>query len=183
MNKKIEVLKKAIKSLENNEIIYNWNSTDSCNCGVILQSAGLKRIDIRGRVGGTYTDIVLKHEKISEPRCNITGMRFGQIQEKFLEIGFTKKEIVELEWLGNEEISKITHEKLVKSRIGDHKCSNNYNKKDSLITYLKAWVQLLENQEATKEEIKQELPKTIVRREIVKVDNSICKLAKELILN
>lgn len=36
MTRKIEVLKKAVKALENG-IEYNWGDSCSCNCGIVAQ--------------------------------------------------------------------------------------------------------------------------------------------------
>ncbi len=171
-NKKVNVLKKAIQMLENG-FEYDWDSTEMCNCGVVVKALGVSDSVYTAGSGNWI-------EKTNSGECAITGLKISTIQRELVNAGFTKKDIRELEKLANQDIAK---------RIGEHINSDNtfvkysfmdsylpngnfkYADKATLIKYLRAWVEILE----------EEKPKEIPQPKIVyvAVPVTITEQAKE----
>lgn len=126
--KKIEVLKKALDML-NNGFEYNFTDVDRCNCGVVLKAAGLTSAEIN------ETESLYSYTYFTNiGHCSVTGMPFCKVQAMFIQLGFTKNDIINLEKLSDETIL---------SKAGNLK---NYANKNNLIKYLTAWIEILEEE-------------------------------------
>jgi hypothetical protein len=183
---KIEALEKTIYNLENDLVEYEWTSSKSCNCGVLAKTV-LNGGDIYK--AGFLRSPSLGHDYTSfanHAYCMTTGLELPELFQSLKDAGFTFQELLGLENLSGENVIK---------RLGwqTYSWSNRYNvvyrghsrsDKQDLITYLKAWVEILKDEQPiietppTPEEPK---VKEIIR--YVSVPQSITEQSKELILS
>lgn len=165
--KKINVLKIALDKL-NNGFKYDWSITMQCNCGVVIQSAGLNTKDFDLPYGCFKSAI-----ENCKNTCHVTGLPFGNIQHILLENGFTKQDILDLEWLANKDIcKKIGVDRDIEAGFAKNGQSA-YDKKEYLILYLAEWISQLEA----------EPPKTERIYIPVLIDKEVSIKSKELITN
>jgi|SRR5688572_9740456 len=131
---KITALKKTIYNLENDVYEYNWGRYESCNCGVLAKSIlsadnikdfGIGNSPSRKRNGAS-----------SEYYCMTTDLPIPAVFQAVKDAGFSFAEMVELECLTNTEILKL-------SGVSSYELCH-FEKKENLIKYLKAWVEILE---------------------------------------
>jgi hypothetical protein len=166
---KIEALEKTIYNLENDVYEYNWNNFERCNCGILAQSVvGDKTLRDSGyrdspSVQGSGASAMF--------HCLTTGLPLPEIYKTMKSAGFTYEEMANLEILGGESILK----KAGMSRYG-HKIDS----KPDLTRYLKAWVELLKEEQPVVT-IPEPKIKEIIR--YVSVPQSITEQSKELILS
>lgn len=102
---------------------------------------------------------------------DITGLKLSEIQRRFVENGFTKQEIYDLECLQNEHILE---------KSGIVQTPSFYSEKSNLILYLRAWVEILKEQDAKEQPKAPEIKERIV---YVAVPVTITKQVKTLILS
>lgn len=176
--KLIKALKVAINALEKDTVEYDWYEQCSCNCGVVAQAilgktkyeidrdldkASSKRWDQDKDGAMTWKNMVKRY-------CDITGKSTSQIFKDLTENGMTVEDITHLEYLENKAILKRAD-----IRVLFHK--NYYKKKKNLIKYLKAWVNILEEQEKpsleklNKNELQEELLKAVGKEEYERAAN------------
>jgi hypothetical protein len=163
---KIEALKATIINLEDNKTEYDWSTCNHCNCGVVAKTllngklpyeAGLLNSPLSGEVGsGAFS---------REALCLTTNLPLPLVFQKLKDAGFTHLELQELEWLGNEIIlNKIGEKKLILNGISFIKDSKYSNKK-TLIKYLKAWVEILEEEQTKTQNKLPEIKEVVKPRE------------------
>lgn len=168
--KKIATIEKAIGMLENG-FPYTWSCDETCNCGVVYLATGGTRKEIFNTDGGCWST------KINTfGQCAITGLPFSIVRDRMLEHGFVRKEIIELENLSNKEIRVRAN-----LRIDNHTkldygsiAFDDRGKKETLLKYLRAWVSILNEQDAKEPELKERIV-------YVSVPVTISEQAKELI--
>lgn len=144
--KKIEALQKTIYNLENNVYEYNWTDFDACNCGVVARTI----------MDGTYSSEAGFHNSQTidtrltafacEAFCMTTGLPLPRVFQELKDVGFTHQDILELENLGNHVILKKLGWRSFESfgRFYWVVCNDaQRNNKNDLITYLKAWIEIL----------------------------------------
>jgi hypothetical protein len=176
----IEVIKKTIHVLENDLVHYDWTEFYSCNCGVLIQQATNIRFlkfrseftTIKGHGGlpGPWSS------KAKTEFCSSTGIPTTDIFKKLKELGLNEKDIMNLEFLSNEK---------VRGRANLNKY-DQFHKKDVLIKYLKAWAELLEEEQKLIWNSENPMRREIkIEREIliVEMDEKARKLPKEIVYN
>lgn len=157
MSKKIEALEKYLNKLENSKTKYNWNDCDSCNAG------GLAKLLMNGRTprntGVLDSKLLNKNAlPISEQAyCMTSDLPMPKVYQIFKNNGFTYQDIANLEGLSSKEVCKYLgwKRKLVseakKKRTYILNESHHYiDNRNDLITYLKAWIYLLKEEEKLK---------------------------------
>jgi hypothetical protein len=112
MNRKeklINSLNIAIKSLQNDTVLYDWQKQSSCNAGIVAQAVlditpeELTEIRkpffnvIPNDTEGTWKNAI-------KYGCSVTGKSMFEIITKLSEAGLTKEDIVHLEYLENPAI-------------------------------------------------------------------------------
>lgn len=181
---KIETLKATIANLESG-MIYHWSNPNNCNCGVIaktlcnvddLSEVGFYNSKIRSNNVGAFAQLAY---------CMTSNLPIPLVFEKLKQAGFTHKELIELEYLANERIADKIGEKIIVGGTNNLPKSINFTKKETLIKYLKAWVEILEEESNVVTEVKViEDVKPVVREKTVyvSVPETITTLA-EIILS
>lgn len=172
---KIEALEKTIYNLENNVYEYDWETSNTCNCGVLARTlldgklatdCGLLESPTYGR-GGPFS---------AHAACITTNLELPLVFRVLKDAGFTHEELVSLEYLADATIC---------GRLGmvvrfDSNCSFSpaFDNKEDLIKYLKVWVEILE---AEQPPIKsQQVPEQKEKIRYVSVPETI---SKEVALN
>lgn len=132
---KIEALKKTIYNLENDVYEYEWLDTNKCNCGVVARTILGDELpkqngmfSVHHLIGGAPPGFHGLYRQ-ALTHCSKTGHPLPRVFQSLLDSGFTPDEMKALERCG---------------------C-----KKEDVITYLKAWVSILEAEKPKEEENKQ----------------------------
>lgn len=112
MNRKeklINSLNIAIKSLQNDTVLYDWNKQSSCNAGIVAQAVLDKTPEeltemrksifknIPEKLDNTWKNAI-------KYGCSVTGKSMFEIITQLSEAGLTKEDIVHLEYLENPAI-------------------------------------------------------------------------------
>jgi hypothetical protein len=188
---KIEALRATIVSIENG-MNYNWYSSNSCNCGVIAKTlCDTNDLNSIGFKESPLLDPKRSSVFSSKAYCLTSNLPLPLMFKKLKESGFTHQDLLELEWLGNEKILKRIGEPY--SFWKEENCfiidNQKYLQKDILTKYLKAWVDILEEESNVVAEVKvveaiKDIPKHITREKTVyvSVPETITTLA-EIILS
>ena len=157
---KIEALKKTIYNLENDVYEYNWSESNSCNCGILARSISGTREGIDGYYNSPDVGDMCIPPWTRRSICLKTGLPLSGIWKTLKDIGFTHDEIANLESLSDKKIADKTGMEfnIFKHSTG-FSVSPHRSEKRYVISYLKAWVEILE------EEAKLQLPE---RKEIIR---------------
>jgi len=112
MNRKeklINSLNIAIKSLQNDTVLYDWNKQSSCNAGIVAQAVLDKTPEELTKMRTSIfknipekTDLTWKNA--IKYGCSVTGKSMFEIITQLSEAGLTKEDIVHLEYLENPAI-------------------------------------------------------------------------------
>ncbi len=153
---KIEALKKTIYNLENDVFPYKWTDYNNCNCGVVARTI---MNGTEPGCAGFHQSPSINHSLCSfsgYAYCMTTNLPLPKVFQELKDTGFTHNELMELEDLRNPIIlNKLGWETF---KIYDRnlpKAPNARDSKESLIVYIKAWVEILqEDQPPVKEIIK-----------------------------
>ena len=133
----IALLKTTIERLATSES-YSWGHMGMCNCGHLAQVAtGLSAREIHQRAMdgvGDWGEQVLDY-------CPTSGFSFDEVIKILLSKGFTISDLSDLETLSNPAVLA----RLPPTRRGLKK-----NSKFDSIAYLRAWVELLEEEMASR---------------------------------
>lgn len=112
MNRKeklINSLNIAIKSLQNDSVLYDWQKQSSCNAGIVAQAV----LDKTPQEISEMRDSLFKNipQKIDNTwknaikyGCSVTGKSMYEIINQLTDAGLTKEDIVHLEYLENPAI-------------------------------------------------------------------------------
>ena len=129
--KLIEALQNTARKLESGAP-YQWGHMGSCNCGNLVQElTSLSKGEIhayamRGR--GDWNDQIMDF-------CPTSGMPMDLLISELLNMGITRKDLMNLEKLSDPHVLKnLSEKKYLK-----------HNNKSDLVLYLKAWAKLLES--------------------------------------
>lgn len=155
MNTKlITALRTAAKAIENDSFAYSWVRPARCNCGSLfcaLTGKSAQQMDIMVPVipasdNQDWTTRIGYH-------CPISGIPTNELFKELLSYGLTPPDMVDLEYLSNEEIKsramankrkdqpKATGwRKLFPVKIPDEL---NYREADDVVAYMRAWADLL----------------------------------------
>lgn len=144
---KIEALQKTIYNLENDVYEYNWNSCDTCNCGILARTLMNGSYAIRN---GLYNSPVsVGNGAFSRHAyCLKTDLPLPKVFQVLKNAGFNYDDMVELELLGNKEV-------LSRIGYGYFTCyygrtiidSLAYGNKEIVVKYMKAWVEILKEEQ------------------------------------
>lgn len=154
---KIEALEKTIYNLENDVYEYLWTNPNSCNCGVLAHTiVG----ELPSRTGYFDANSGLTGSFSRRAKYMNTGLPMPLVFQSLKDTGFTHQELEELEFLGNPKIAERCGFK--PEYHGEVMIAHgHFSKKPSVISYLKAWVEILKEEEV-KIEVKPEI-KEIIR--------------------
>jgi hypothetical protein len=169
---KIEALEKTIYNLENNLVEYNWTESNSCNCGVLARTV----IDGKSIWEMGYGEAIPAKVDVSafskRAYCMTTNMPLPKVFKALVDAGFLWEELKELEQLENKKILR---------RIGAEELRRDI--KENLVSYLKAWVEILKEEQPIVETQPTEEPKVKEIIRYVSVPQTITEQSKELILS
>src|ERR1700722_9552499 len=118
-------------------LFYNWNLSDSCNCGILAQVAcGLNVPELQARrfangEKGNWESII--------DDCPLTGLSKSSVVFAMESIGATRKDLYELEYLSNSEIRFRAH------LPANYK--HDFYRSDAFLAYIEAWADMLDEQE------------------------------------
>ncbi|GAA5023252.1 hypothetical protein GCM10011506_05970 [Marivirga lumbricoides] len=157
--KAIKVAAEKIKSGTD----YQWGHMGGCNCGHLAQElTNYSKREIHEyamRKSGDWTDQVQDY-------CSTSQMPMDEIISSMMESGLERKDMIELERLGNHD---------VRVYMGEHGKSLSHNKKEDVVAYMLSWAEMLENELV--ESIK--LPANLLKE--TKKHSSAAPTSKELI--
>lgn len=158
MTRKIEVLRQAISKLEGG-VYYNFFDISSCNCGLVVQAC----LQISQKELSNLIEKETDKSYLSvgnwNMMCESTGLPMSLVFRSLKEAGFTTQEIGDLEVFRGKKV-------LAKIGVGAMSCDSKVN----LVSYLKAWVSILEEQQPRQAMIE---PKEKVRRVYVTVSPEV----------
>lgn len=144
--KKLEVIKKTIYRLENNLVEYDWSKCNSCNCGVLASTCMGRDITLF-EIGPEVFSDKIPGPFAMKAYCMVTGIGISEVIKSLMDAGFTFDDIKHLEFLSDAKISERAGIKLgYWDKAGYPVAHGYFNKKDYLIKYLKAWVEILEEE-------------------------------------
>jgi hypothetical protein len=180
---KIEALEKTIYNLENDVYEYKWDESDKCNCGVLAKTL----------LGGKTAQECGYHQspKLGDygvfsrnAYCMTTDLPLPTVFNVLKDTGFTHEDLMNLEYFGNEKIAlKLGKEISYRDGHPFGYKSDTFNDKKLLIKYLKAWVEILKEEQPIIETPPTEEPKIKEIIRYVSVPQSITEQSKELILS
>lgn len=152
---KITALKKTIYNLENDVYVYNWEKVESCNCGLLAKTIlGGKSIWDAGFADAPhYSDRTLNAFG-ERAHCMVTGVKLPEVFKSLQDAGFSFKEIIELEGCLNEKIllrMGCLKDKTTAVHTDGRVYNLNRKEKPYLITYLKTWVEIIEEENQGRE--------------------------------
>lgn len=143
---KIEALKQTIINVESGKYGYYWGSSDTCNCGVVARtllggeyalSNGLLDIErdtSKGVFSGSYY-------------CSTTKIKLPKVFQVLKDAGFSYEELNGLEYLSGEDVcNKLSWGTILVGCGGRVKSDLKYDNKKNLLSYLRAWVEILEEE-------------------------------------
>ena len=176
---KLTAIEQTIYNLENDVYRYSWSDVESCNCGILAKTL----------LGG---DGVIKNGFHESPigkgvgcfsrraHCISTNLPLPTVFQKLKDSGFTHKELCDLEFLSDRAIAKKANIE-VGEWIGEQEAAHGqFAHKQYLIRYLKAWAELLREQQPSPIPSPQEVKQVI---KYVGVPESLMEQTKELIEN
>ncbi|MBD3749601.1 MAG: hypothetical protein IE931_08900 [Sphingobacteriales bacterium] len=129
----IAALQETIAHLEQGAT-YQWGHMGSCNCGNLAQViTNLDKAEIHKsamRRHGDWNEQLIDY-------CPTSGFPIDHIIDEMLAFGFTREDLAHLERLSDPQILKL---------LPEGKKYLKHNFRNDVITYLKAWTKLLENE-------------------------------------
>lgn len=141
----IETLRNAAKKIEASEH-YQWGNMGACNCGFLAQEVTkLSKAEIHRRAMERHGDWT---EHLND-YCPINGLPFDAIISELIAFGFDSSDLKHLEKLSDPTILQT---------ISFAERNLKHNVKQDVVVYLKAWINLLEDELVAN--IKIELPET-----------------------
>ena len=139
----IETLRNAAQKIKESEN-YQWGHMGACNCGFLAQEVTkLTKAEIHRRAMERHGDWT---EHLND-YCPINGLPFDAIISELIAFGFDSSDLKHLEKLSDPNILQTIS---FAERILKH------NVKQDVVVYLKAWINLLEDELVAN--IKIELP-------------------------
>lgn len=188
---KITALEKTIYNLENDVYKYGWYGCNTCNCGVLAKTL-LGGRDVE-QCGFNQSPSIGNWGAFSKHAlCLTTNLPLPEIFQILKDTGFTHQELFDLEFLGNPKIAEACGFKLDAFGYG-FAASSHYERKNSLIKYLKAWVKILKEEKLSSEQNPEECDATKMPKEpearpkkeytVVYIDNEISTQSKKLIMS
>jgi hypothetical protein len=136
----IHALRETAKKLETG-VHYEWGHMGSCNCGNLAQElTPLTKKEIHDyamRKYGDWTEQAMDY-------CSTSGMTLDFVISTMLQSGLELSDIRHLEYLSDHEVLRTIP---LEQRYLRH------NKREDVVTYVKAWANLLEDQYISKVKI------------------------------
>lgn len=144
--KKLEVIKQTIYRLENNLVEYDWRCSKSCNCGV-LASTCMGRDITTSEIGKMVLNCKNPGAFARKAYCMVTGIGISEVIKSLMDAGFTFDDIKHLEYLSDANIAAKAGIKLGYWEETGYPIAHGYfMEKEYFIKYLKAWVEILEEE-------------------------------------
>ena len=141
----VQVLKNTARNINGNPI-YQWGHMGACNCGFLAQEVTkLTKEEIHRRAMQRHGDWT---EHLND-YCQINGLPFDDVISELIAFGFDSVDLKHLEKLSDPNILRT---------IPPAERNLRHNIKQDVVKYLKAWINLLE--EELLATIKIELPET-----------------------
>lgn len=151
---KLEALKKTLHDLKAGTIEYNWNSCESCNCGVVARTLLNGERVFKNGFGDSpsvKSDEFGKGIFSAQAHCMVIDLPLPKVFQALKDAGFTHQELVHLEFLSSRDIisgmdkfSSVRIAAACNALFETMTCDTAYNKKEYLISYLESWIRLLE---------------------------------------
>jgi hypothetical protein len=139
----IETLRNAAKKIEASEN-YQWGHMGACNCGFLAQEVTkLSKSEIHRRAMERHGDWT---EHLND-YCPVNGLPFDAIISELIAFGFDSTDLKHLEKLSDPNILRT---------FSFEERTLQHNVKQDVVNYLKAWINLLEDELVAN--IKIELP-------------------------
>lgn len=140
---KIEALKQTVFNLENNVYVYDWHDAERCNCGVVAMTLLDGRLPSKC---GYFDSKSIEGAGCfsSKAHCLTTGLELPLVFQTLKDSGFTYRELCDLEFLADRKIAGIAGLKVSEWTKGQDAAHGQFTKKECLVKYLKAWIEILD---------------------------------------
>lgn len=149
--KLIQGFRLILLALENKTIEYNWGRYENCNCGIVTQGLlNMSPDDIQRHMTNNKNSRLIPGAFFGwstqvQHFCSITGITNDKIFKSLFKVGLSTDDIIHLEYLSDKKILK-------RAKIWTFLTPNYHKKKKNLIKYLRAWIDILE-EESLQDEI------------------------------
>ena len=140
---KIEALQKTIYNLENDVYEYSWQTSNTCNCGVLARTllngtlpsdAGYFNVAPSKEGNGVFS---------KRGYCITTGIEMPLVFKLLSDAGFTEEDLYNIEFLADKNIAS----KIGLKVYGDWRAAHGeFDVKKNVISYFKAWVEILKKE-------------------------------------
>lgn len=139
----IETLRNAAQKIKESEN-YQWGHMGACNCGFLAQEVTkLTKAEIHRRAMERHGDWT---EHLND-YCPVNGLPFDDIISELIAFGFDSSDLKHLEKLSDPNILRV---------LSFAERNLQHNVKQDVVSYLKVWINLLEDELVAN--IKIELP-------------------------
>lgn len=132
----INALRKTVADLRAENSEYNWDNSDTCNCGMLAKNLGFVNTDMQQITvwsGATYT-----LEQMSKEVCSLTAAPLHRIFHTLKAYGVSHEDIVEIEFCGEFD----SYSSWIKRDSVSRRGSENYRDKD----YVAHWFEQKANE-------------------------------------
>jgi hypothetical protein len=132
LKNKIAIIRKTSANLAASSE-YQWGHMGACNCGHLAQQITFKsKAEIHNRA---MTGLGDWNDQLND-YCPDSGLPFDQIVDEMMQVGFSKRELMCLEYLNDKTITSLLPKGVYLVR----------NRKEDVLTYLQLWADMLEQQ-------------------------------------
>jgi len=147
-----EAFRKVIENVNNGQR-YDWYDVTSCNCGLLAQVILDRDCSQLGEM--IEKDGILDCSYLASiENCQVSGLSMHSIIQALLDAGLSEKDLCEFEKLANPIIRKRAGLSLDTVSIIDYSLGGrelivpcDFDNSNSLVAYLSAWIDLLDEQE------------------------------------
>lgn len=178
---KLQAIEQTIYNVENGIYQHWWAECNSCNCGVLAKTL-LGGEDVYDAGFHDSPDIDNTNYGVFSRKayCMKTDLPLPKVFQLLKDAGFTYGDLRSLEFLSDETITKKAGLPMRYDTNVERNICVSYYEKISLVSYLKAWAEILRAEQMVEEKKPEEIkPKT--KTVYVAVPTSISK--QELVLN
>lgn len=152
MNTKlITALRTSAAALEQGTIYYDWNQAACCNCGILFCSLlGKSPVELNALRPRTFLGNGSTWQAVIGQHCPVSGIPTNEMFRELFSYGLTQKDVIDLEYMRNPNVlCRMRPRTIIKRRWYRFWRSEvvtvpfNYGESRDLISYMRAWADLL----------------------------------------
>lgn len=148
--KLIQGLRKSADALENNAQ-YDWDQTGHCNCGVLAVT--MTNVHLSSYGSWTNLSHLVASNALTPYLCPVTRLKLKEVFDILLDNGMEYSDFTHLEYLSDPTIFKRAGIEDFTPYTGELMGNEHFTKRANVIKYMRAWADLLcENECKMKEQ-------------------------------